>query len=209
MVVYRHARFRLPTETGRISLFLHIGQGAGLATASGVRPFLPPLLAGALARGNIGLDFDGTSFAFLEQPAFLLAVLGLAVVAYALERRRVGDRYLRGGLLAIAVLLGALLFAGSLAEGGSNSIAGLAGGAACAALAFAAVSGLLSRARKRLDAAAAAILPVYADVVALTLAGLAILIPPVSFLALAAFVLLLIRASLGGGRKYEGLRILR
>src|SRR2546423_15388106 len=70
-----------------MSLFLDIGQGAGLASASGVRPFLPPLLAGALARGDIGLDFDGTGYHFLEAPGFLLAVLPLAVVAYALDLR--------------------------------------------------------------------------------------------------------------------------
>ena len=41
------------------------------------------------------------------------------------------------------------------------------------------------------------------------LAGLAILIPPISFLALAGFVLLLMTGRRGDARKYEGLRILR
>src|SRR2546423_15720486 len=71
-----------------ISLFLDIGQGAGLAGASGVRPFLPPLLAGALARGDIGIDFSGTDYHFLEKPAFLAAVFALPVLAYAADRRR-------------------------------------------------------------------------------------------------------------------------
>ena len=31
-------------------------------------PFLPPLLAGALARGDVGIDFDGTDWSFLESP---------------------------------------------------------------------------------------------------------------------------------------------
>src|SRR3712207_6918237 len=43
-----------------VSLATDIGQGAGLASASGVRPFLPPLLAGALARGDIGVDRKST-----------------------------------------------------------------------------------------------------------------------------------------------------
>ncbi|MBA3422706.1 MAG: hypothetical protein H0U12_12620, partial [Thermoleophilaceae bacterium] len=51
-----------------------------------MRPFLPPLLAGALAGGDIGLDYEGSSFAFLESPVFLAAVLLLAVIAYAVER---------------------------------------------------------------------------------------------------------------------------
>ena len=69
-----------------VSLAMDIGQGAGLASASGVRPFLPPLLAGALARGDIGIDFDNTDWKFLESPGFLLAILALAIVSSGAER---------------------------------------------------------------------------------------------------------------------------
>src|SRR5215210_3441353 len=69
-----------------MSLFLDIGTGAGLASATGVRPYLPPLLAGGLARGDIGIDFDGTDFRFLESTAFLAAVVVLGVVAFLVER---------------------------------------------------------------------------------------------------------------------------
>src|SRR5436305_15002471 len=105
-----------------MSLFLDIGKGAGLAGATGVRPFLPPLLAGALARGDIGIDFDHTDYSFLESPAFLAGVLGLAVLSYAVDRSRGGARPagrdpLTIGLAAIALALGALLFAGPLADG--------------------------------------------------------------------------------------------
>ena len=51
-----------------------------------MRPYLPPLLAGALARGDIGIDFDGTDLSFLESPAFLAAVLALGVVGFLVER---------------------------------------------------------------------------------------------------------------------------
>ena len=37
-----------------------------------MRPFLPALLAGALAAADLGVDFDGTEFAFLETPWWLL-----------------------------------------------------------------------------------------------------------------------------------------
>ena len=186
-----------------------IGQGAGLAGASGVRPFLPPLLAGALARGDIGIDFDGTDWSFLESPGFLLAVLAVAVIAYAAERSGANRRAVAIGTAAIALLAGALLFAGSLAEGGNSGLPGLVAGAACAALAYVAVGGLLDRAARRLDEGAAGLITVYADVIALVLAAIAILLPPVAFLALAAFLLLLVKGRRSEDRKYAGLRILR
>src|ERR687883_535340 len=58
-----------------MSLFLDIGQGAGVSGATGVRPFLPALLAGALAKNDSGVDFDGTDFSFLESPWFLLVIV--------------------------------------------------------------------------------------------------------------------------------------
>ena len=192
-----------------MSLVLDIGQGAGLAGASGVRPFLPPLLAGALARGDTGIDFDGSGWQFLESPAFLLAVLALAVISYGAERSGVDRRSVAIGGGVVAVVLGALLFAGSLAAGDRSAIAGVVAGAACAALAYVAVGGLLDRARERLEEGPAALLTIYADVAALVLAAIAIFVPPVAFLALIAFAVLLVRGRRQGERKYAGLRILR
>ena len=216
MVVYRHATeptgAATPPDRSDISLFLDIGQGAGLAGASGVRPFLPPLLAGALARGDMGLDFDGTSYDFLESPGFLLAVLALAVGAYALDRRR-GDAQLRDRaelpMALAAVVLGALLFAGSLAEGHHESWPGIVGGVACAALGYLAVAALFTRARRRVEGGAAGLLSFYADAIALVLAALAIAVPPVGILALVAFAVLVARGRSTRDGKYEGLRILR
>ena len=192
-----------------MSLVLDIGQGAGLAGATGVRPFLPPLLTGALARADTGIDFDGSGWQFLESPGFLLAVVALAVISFAAERSGANDRAVARGTAAVAVVLGALLFAGSLAAGGYSAVPGLIAGAAVALLAYAAVGGLLDRARGRLDAGAAALITVYADGAALGLAALAIFVEPVAYLALAAFVFLLVRGRAQGERKYAGLRILR
>jgi hypothetical protein len=199
-----------------MSLFFDIGQGAGLAGATGIRPFLPPLLAGALARADAGLDFDATDWSFLESPGFLLAVFALAVLWYAAARSG-PNRSLELAAAGVGAALGALLFAGSLAEGGNATWPGILAGVACAVLAWASVGGLFERARRRLGAGAAKpqagsaadLLILYAEGLALLLAGLAILLPPVSFVALAAFVVLLVRGGSDADRKYAGLRVLR
>jgi hypothetical protein len=188
---------------------MDIGTGAGLAGSVGVRPFLPPLLAGALARGDMGIDFSGTEWSFLESPVFLFAVLVLAVAWYMAERSGANDRLMARVGLLLSVTLGALLFAGALADGGNSGIPGLVAGVACAALAYVAVFSLLSRAARRLDDSAAGFLVVYADAAALALAALAIFLPPISFLALIAFALVLVRGRAAADRKYAGLRILR
>lgn len=188
---------------------MDIGTGAGLAGSVGVRPFLPPLLTGALARGDVGIDFDGTGWSFLESPVFLLAVLLLAVGWYMAERSGANDRAMgRVGLL-LSAALGALLFAGALADGGHPEIPGLVAGVACAALAYLAVFSLLARAARRLEGDGAGFLVVYADAAALVLAAVAIFVPPVSFLALIAFALVLVKGRAAADRKYAGLRILR
>jgi len=196
-----------------VDLFLAITQGAGLAAAAGIRPFLPALLAGALASGDLGVDFGGTDYEFLEQAAFLLAVTLVLCGAVLLERR-LGDDQVESGpwgaaLAGIALGIGALLFAGSLADEGYASWPGLAGGVACAALAQASSRSLFRRTRARLDANARGALPAYANGVALVLAALSVLAPPISLLALAFLAWLLLGGRRREGEKYAGLRILR
>jgi hypothetical protein len=194
-----------------VDFALDLLQGAGIAAAIGIRPFLPVLLAGALASADVGLDFDGTSFAFLESWQFLLGVLVLVAVTDFAQRRRAD---LDAGpfgylLLAVAVALGALQAAGSLADHGHPIAAGVVVGAAAAALGFFAARSLFGRVRKRLDAEAQAALPVYGEGAAVAAAGASILFPPLAILVIAGLAWLLAGGRRRAGEKYAGLRILR
>ena len=203
-----------------MSLFFDIGTGAGLASATGIRPYLPPLLAGGLARGDIGIDFDGTDLWWLESPGFLAAVVAVGVVAFFVERSAanrdspdLGGRAGRGPaeLLSglIGIVLGTLLFAGALYDHGQPLWIGLVFGPLCVILAWLAIGGLVERVRARLEPDQAALITAYADAAALILAAIAILVPPLAFLAIPGFVVLLLGGRRREGEKYAGLRILR
>jgi hypothetical protein len=191
-----------------MSVFLDTTTGIGLAGATGVRPYLPPLLAGGLARSDVGIDFDGTDWRFLESTGFLVAVLAVGVIAYLAERSQ-RQRAVEIFSGVVGIVLGALLFAGALADGGTEAWPGLVAGPICALLGWRAVGGLVERVRGRLEGGAAALLTAYADAVALLLAAIAIFVPPASLLAIAAFVVLILGARRREGEKYAGLRILR
>jgi len=192
-----------------LRLLIDILQGAGLAGAAGIRPFLPALVAGAFARGNVLIDFDGTKFSFLERPGWLLALVLAVAIAGILERRGIAQRSLESALAGIGIGLGALLFAATLDDRFDIWWPGLIAGGLCAALAGAATRALLVRTRARLDSSARAALPVYAEAIALALAALAVVVAPVSIVALGFFILLLRGGRRREGEKYAGLRILK
>jgi hypothetical protein len=191
-----------------VTYLLDLLQGAGLAAANGIRAFVPAILAGLLASADIGLDFDGTSFAFLESPVFL-GLLTAAAIASFVGRRALETERGVFALGLVGVVLGVLLAAGSLDDQSSAWWPAIPVGVACALLAFVVTRSLLTRVRGRLDADAAGALPVYAELIALATAGLSILFPPLALVAIG----LLVRLQLGGrrreGEKYAGLRILR
>jgi hypothetical protein len=188
-------------------------QGAGIAAAIGIRPFLPVLLVGALAAANLGIDFDGTDFAFLEEaPALAIVLVMLALATFAVRRAgpEAPERRPFVAIFAVlAIVLGALEGAASLADNGHPILAGVLAGAACAALGFVAVRELLMRTRRRLDAETAGTLPVYAEGAALVAAGASVLFPPLAILVIAGLIALLLGGRRRSGEKYAGLRILR
>jgi hypothetical protein len=192
-----------------LQLLIDILQGSGLAGAAGVRPFLPALVAGALASADVGIDYEGTSFSFLEQPGWLLAVVLALIVVVVLSRREALVAPLESATQGIGIGLGALMFAGTLADNTDLWWPGLLAGGLCAALAAAATRSLTTRVRARLDAEARAALPVYLEGTAVLLAGLAVVAAPVSVLALGFFAFLLRGGKRRAGEKYAGLRILR
>ena len=187
---------------------LDLLQGLGIAAAVGIRPFLPVLLVGALARGDLGLDFEGTDFAFLEAPWFLLVIL--ALVALRL-RARASARAIDFAwiVLAVAVVLGALQGAGTLADHGYTIVPGIIGGALAAALGFFAAKSLFDRVRRRLDSESQAVLPLYGEGAGLLGAGLSVLFPPLAILLIGGLGWLLAGGRRREGEKYAGLRILR
>src|SRR4051812_991979 len=182
-----------------MDFLLDLLQGAGIAAAIGIRPFLPVLLVGALAAGNLGIDFDGTDFAFLEQaPALAIVVVLLALSLYAVRRGgpEATERPPYVAMFAVfAVALGALEAAGSLADHDHPVVPGIVVGAVCAAIGFATALDLLRRTRRRLDVDAASALPLYAEFAALLAAGLSVLFPPLAVLVVGGLVALLL-----GGR---------
>jgi hypothetical protein len=115
-------------------------------------------------------------------------------------------------LALCALALGALLFAGSLSARGSQHYAawpGWIGGVLCAAVGLFATRPLFARVRARLDAEAAAAVPLYAEAAAVLLAALSVVAPPIGVIGLLALGWLWLASRRREGQKYAGLRILR
>jgi uncharacterized membrane protein len=191
-----------------VDFVLDLLQGAGIAAGIGIRPFLPFVLTAALASADLGIDFDGTDFAFLEEWWFVIVVAVVAIGLELVERRRQVPTVV-WALLAVAVALGALVAAGSLADHDYTVIPGVVAGALTATLGFYAARSLFTRVRRRLDPDAQSALPLFSEGAGLAAVGLSILFPPLAVLVIAALIWLLDGSRRRAGEKYAGLRILR
>src|SRR5437763_11249296 len=147
-------------------LAFDIFQGLGIAAAAGIRPFLPALVTGALAAGNIQIDFMGTNYAFLEGTPFLFAVLVASCVLAVAEWRWRSQADRRGVvmvLVVISLVMGAILFAGALSQDEHTVWPGWVAGALCALIGALATVPLMRRVLARLDAEAAGATALFAD----------------------------------------------
>jgi hypothetical protein len=208
-------------------IVFYIGLGAGLAAACGLRPFLPVLLAGALgSAGALGVGFGHGHFHFLQSSWWLLAVVLVLALAYALQLllglapiARPTAEPVPGGrgadplaaaLTGLAYGTGALLFAGTLAAHRDAWWPGLLGGLAAVWIAQRAVVPVIGGARKRLaDRGAREALTLYLDASALLVAALVALLHPLGYVLLALLLWFLWRRRARAEEKYAGLRILR
>jgi hypothetical protein len=187
-----------------LTFALDILTAIGLGAACGVRPFIPALAAGALAAANATIDFDHTSYGFLEAPGWLLA-MAVALVLTILVARFIPEY----GLWVAGLVIAGLLGAGTLQDHHHSAVVGWALGVLCAVLAAAASRDLFGRVRARLDEHTAGALPLYGEAAALLIALLAVLVPPLSIVAVGFLAWLLQGGRRRAGEKYAGLRILR
>jgi hypothetical protein len=192
-----------------VKLLLDILQGLGLAQAAGIRPFLPALVAGGAARADLLIDFEGGPFDFMEQP-WWLALLAAAALALLILRNQVSsDAYLGAAFQGLALGMGALLFCAVLSGDGYTWWPGIPAGLAGAWLSATAVQDLFARAATRLDEQAGAHLPVYGEAMAVALAALSVIAPPVALVSAGFFAWLIIGGRRRRGEKHAGLRVLR
>lgn len=194
-------------------LAFDIFQGIGIATAVGIRPFLPAFAAGALAAAGVELGYAHTTFTYLSSAPvlFALAIAGFALLA---AERGLGDgSFNRRAAMSLLALLSFAIagfyFAGDLAHSHHSSWPGFPAGILCAAVGLLATRPLFARVRARLDAEAASAVSLYAEGGATLLAALSVLAPPVGPLGLLALLWLLAGSRRRASQKYAGLRILR
>jgi hypothetical protein len=196
-----------------VHLVFDIFQGIGVAAAVGIRPFLPALAVGALGAADAQIDFSHSSYSFLEQAPFLLVMVMGVVLLGATERRATREllkgQFVTYALALVSLILGALLFAGALAQDRHAVWPGFIAGVLCAGVGLAATRPLLERVRSRLDDQTAGMLPLFSETGALLAAVLSVLLPPVGIVVLLLLLWLLFAGRGRSEQKYAGLRILR
>ena len=177
------------------------------------------IVTGVMAHENAGIDFSGTDWSWLESPVFLAILAAVYVVFWLLDRGggsnaiRPGGRAMEAspGYLISCAAAGALLFAGSLADGGHAAWPGLIAGALLGLLGCFSFGRLFARANARLFAAGdpGIVLGLARDVATIAVTVLVVLVGVLGYLVVLAAIVIALAARRREGEKYEGLRILR
>jgi hypothetical protein len=191
-----------------MTIALHVLTAIGLAIACGLRPFLATFLFGVMASLDVFVNVTGTNQAFMESPAFIAAagvLLVLSLVFHGYLARPAGGRVMEWA----GRILGALLFAGAMANTDAATWIWVVAGVLVAGFTQLAVGDTLTGARERLGAEHRGGLPIYLELVAGLAAVLAIVAPPVTLVYIAFLVRLGMARRRRAGEKYAGLRSLR
>jgi hypothetical protein len=191
---------------------MDIGQGAGLATTSGVRPLVPPIVAGVLARADAGTNFSHTDWSWMESWAWIAVLAVFFLSGWLMDRGKRSETRPESniGYGVLAGAMGALTFAASLADGGHTAWPGLVGGAVLGFVAYLALARLFMRATQRLNAAgdSGTVLGLGRDALAISISAAVIFAGALGYVAVVVALLLLVTRR-GGDEKYAGLRVLR
>jgi hypothetical protein len=172
-----------------------------------------------MAHEDAGIDFSGTDWSWMESWVFIGILAALFIAFWVMDRQGKSEAIRPGGRAMEAAppypffcaVAGALLFAGSLADGGETAWPGLVGGAVVGFLGYLALGRLFMRANQRLFAAGdpGVVLGLGRDALTIALTVLVVLVDVVGYVVLVAGLVLALTARRGEGEKYEGLRVLR
>ena len=177
------------------------------------------IVTGVMASLDEGVDFSGTDWSWMESSTFLGVVATLFVVFWLLDRTGTNKLIRPKGrppeaeppYLELCAICGALLFAGSLADGGETAWPGLVAGAVAGFIGYMAFGLLFMRANQRLQAAGdpGVVLGLARDLAVVVLTIVVVLADVVGYVVLLAALVLMLTARRREGEKYEGLRVLR
>ena len=194
------------------SVVAQVGMGAGLATLSGLRAFLPLALVGLFARNQwlSAPDLHGTGFAFLQKPWLLATFFVLALVEIVVDKVPVVGAAQDFVAIPLRMVAGAILFGAALVQHGTAAIVvGMVAGGAIAGASHGAKSVVKPGATAATAGTASPFISLFEDMAAALGTVLVMLLPIVGILLLLFLLFLIYRILRRRRSKYKGLRILR
>ncbi|WP_026910186.1 DUF4126 domain-containing protein [Patulibacter minatonensis] len=191
-----------------MNYLLDLLQGIGVAAAAGVSPFLPLAVAAGAGLLDLGANYDGTSFSFVESPVLLGLAVVLAILALV-ARKKLESPLAERVLIGLGVVFGAVVTAATVADRSDTWWPGLIAGGLAALVVGVAVQALLRRTRARLEDEQRTLLSVGGALGAAVVALLSVALPPVGIVAVIAGIWLFVGGRRQESTKHAGLRILR